>query len=123
MLYMRYFIFNLFYVSVPTMSQADFPIRRASACILGQFDLGGRLVRALFLQCVQVLGLRLSGVVALVALSVFRSKLLVRFITSATSLELVTTNASLLIVISAIVAVSCSRTTSSVVAAAARLSK
>ena len=30
------------------MSQADFPIGRASACIIGQFEAGVRLVKALF---------------------------------------------------------------------------
>ena len=104
------------------MSQAAFPIGRASACIIGQFEAGVRLVKALFFQCGQVLGLHLSGVVPLVALLVFCPNLLVRFVTSATSLELVATKASLLIVIAAIGAVSFSSTTFPVVAAAARFS-
>ena len=45
---MRYFICNIFYVSGPSMSQADFPIGRASACILGKFEAGVRLVKDLF---------------------------------------------------------------------------
>ena len=65
----------------------------------------------------------MSGVVPLVAPSEFCPNLLVRFFTSATSLELVATKASLLIVIAAIAAVSCPSTTFSVVVAAARLSK
>ena len=59
----------------------------------------------------------------LVAPSEFRPSLLVRVVTSATSLELVATKASLLIVIAAIAAVSCASTTFYVVAAAAMLSK
>ena len=54
--------------------------------------------------------LRLSGVFVLVAPSEFQPNLLVRVVTSATSLELVATKASLLIVIAAIAAVSCART-------------
>ena len=45
---MSYFICNILYVSCPSMSQAAFPIGRASACILGQFEAGVRLVKALF---------------------------------------------------------------------------
>ena len=45
---MRYFICNILYVSGPTMSQAAFSIGRASACILGQFENGFRIVKALF---------------------------------------------------------------------------
>ena len=56
------------------------------------------------------MGLCLSVVVLLVSLTVFYTKLLVNFVTSAASLEFVATNASLLIVSAAIAAVICSRT-------------
>ena len=65
----------------------------------------------------------MSVVFVLVALSEFRLNLLVRVVTSATSLELVAIKASLLIVIATIAAVSCASTTFSVVAAAAGFSK
>ena len=58
----------------------------------------------------------------LVELSEFCLSLLVRVVTSATSLELVVTKASLLIFIATIVTVSCSSMTFSVVATAAMLS-
>ena len=45
---MRYFICNIFQVSVPSMSHADFPIGQTSACIIGQFEAGFMLVKALF---------------------------------------------------------------------------
>ena len=61
------------------------------------------------------MGLHLSGVFALVAPSEFWTNLLVRVVTSATSLELVATKASLLIVIAAIAAVSCVSMTFSIV--------
>ena len=120
---MRYFICNIFYVSGPTMSQSAVPMGGASSCILGQVKEGVRLLKALLLQCGQVLGLRLSGVVPFVAMSLFRPNLLVRFVTSATSLEFEATNASLLIVSAAIAAVSCSSTNFSVVTVAERFSK
>ena len=52
------------------------------------------------------MGIRLSGVVLLVALSLSRPNSLVGFVASATILGLEATNASLLIVSAAIVAVS-----------------
>ena len=69
------------------------------------------------------MGLLWYGVFVLVAQSEFRPNLLVRVVTSTTSLELVATKASLLIVIAVIADVSCASTTFYVVAAAARLSK
>ena len=81
------------------------------------------LWKPFFLQCVHVLGLRLSAVVPLVSLPAFRPNLLVRFVTSAAILALVATKASLLVVSAVIAAVSCSSATFSVVAAAARFSK
>ena len=90
---MCYFICNIFYVSGLTISQAAFQIGRASTYILGQFEAGVRLLKSLFLHRGQVLGLRLSAIVPLVALSEFRPNLLVRFVTFATSLELVATKA------------------------------
>ena len=45
---MRYFICNIFYISSPSMSQADFPIGWASTSIIGQFEACIRLVKALF---------------------------------------------------------------------------
>ena len=74
-----------------------------------------------FLQCGQVLGIRLSVVVPLVSLPAFGPNLLVRFVTSAASLAFVATKASLLVFSGAIAAVSCSSTTFSVVVAVARL--
>ena len=53
----------------------------------------------------------MSVFVPLVLMPVFHPNLLVRFVTSAASLEFVATNASLLIVSAAIAAVSCSSTT------------
>ena len=91
------------------MSQAAFPIGRASACIIGQLGSGVRLVKSLFFT--------------LVAPSEFLPNLLVRFVNYATSLELVVTRTSLLIIIATISAVSCASTAFSVLAAATRLSK
>ena len=100
------------------------------------FQFGGRLLeffpsakqvlglwKPYFLQCRQVLGICLSAVVPLVSLPAFCTNLLVRFVTAVASLAFVVTNASLLVSRAAIAAVSCSSTTLSVVAAAARLSK
>ena len=41
------FYLQSFYVSVPIISQSAFQIGRASDCILGQFEAGVRLVKAL----------------------------------------------------------------------------
>ena len=76
----------------------------------------------LFLQCGHVLGLRLYAAVPLVSPPAFLPNFLVRFVTSAASLAFVATNALLFVVSIAIADVSCSNTTLSVVAAAARLS-
>ena len=100
------------------------------------FQYGGRLLeffqiskqvyglwKPSFFQFKHVLGLRLSAFVPLVLLPAFRLNFLVRFVTSAASLVFVATKASLLVFSAAIGAVSCSSTTFSVVAAAARLLK
>ena len=116
---------------------ANFSKSAAPPCHKLLFQLGGRLLAFLdsprhvsslwktsFLQLGQVLGICLSGgVFVLAALSKFWPSLIVRVVTSATILELVATKALLLIVISAIVAVSCASTNFSVVATAAMLSK
>ena len=59
-----------------------------------------------FLQCGQVLVLHFSAVVPLVLLSAFRPNFLVRFVTSTASLAFVETKALLLVVSSAIAALS-----------------
>ena len=74
-----------------------------------------------FLQYGHVLGIRFSAVVPLVSLPAFHPNLLVRLVTSASSLAFVSTKALLLVVSTAIAAVSCSNMTFYVIAVAARL--
>ena len=59
------------------MSQADFPIRQASTCILGQFEAGVRLMKALFFAMREGLGASLVRLILLVAPPEFRPNLLV----------------------------------------------
>ena len=88
------------------------------------FQFGGRLLeffprskqvsglwKPSFLKYGHVLGIRFSAVVPLVSLPAFHPNLLVRLVTSASSLAFVATKALLLVVSAEISAVSCSRTT------------
>ena len=81
------------------------------------------LWRPSFLKCGHVLWLRLSAAVPLVPPPVFLPNLLVRFVTSSASLVFVATNVFMLVVSVANADVRCSKTTFSVVASAASLSK
>ena len=81
------------------------------------------LLKPSFLQFGQILGIFLSVVVPLVALSVFHPNLLVSFVTSVMRLDFVATNPSLFIFSAAIAAISCSSTNSSVVSSTTRFLK